>query len=205
MKFNKSYRKVLLVLVSIFICLKVPLAQQSIENDFSYRPYPVILVHGFGSAPGESWGAVTKKDKNQDEIISTRMLDTATMNSDISFGRDLIQSYDNFPGYKDTLDLYFDRFIPYEEEGSYSGINHTYVETYCSYYRYESNDGKGEWHPEFSISGAPAGQYDISEGGQTQLLRIRIIQTLNEYYGDFKWVNDPSAKITKMSESGYTG
>jgi len=43
--------------------------------------------------------------------------------------------------------------------------------------------------------------YDISRGGQTQLLRIRIIQVLNEYYGDFKWVNDPSAKVILLSKS----
>lgn len=46
----------------------------------------------------------------------------------------------------------------------------------------------------------PAG-YDISDGGQAQLLRIRIIQTLNEYYDDFEWVGDPSAKINLVFHS----
>jgi len=139
MKFNKIYLKVLFVLINIFISLNASFAQQNIENDFSYRPYPVILVHGFRSAPGETWGTVTEKSIDQDEIISTRMLDTATMNSDNQFGWNLIQQYKNFPGYWDSSSLKNKRIIPHEEKVSYSDINHTYVEPYCSYYRYESN------------------------------------------------------------------
>jgi len=30
---------------------------------------------------------------------------------------------------------------------------------------------------------------------------LRVIQLLNEYYGDFKWVNDPSAKIILAGHS----
>jgi len=139
MKFNKIYLKVLFVLINIFISSNASFAHQNIENDFSYRPYPVILVHGFRSAPGETWGTVTEKSIDQDEIISTRMLDTATMNSDNQFGWNLIQQYKNFPGYWDSSSLKNKRIIPHEEKVSYSDINHTYVEPYCSYYRYESN------------------------------------------------------------------
>lgn len=99
-----------------------------------------------------------------------------------------------------------------EEEGSYVGINHAFVENYCSYYSRESDDGDGTKYNVFSCqSNADTNRsYVIHDcayggnlgnpGGQTQLLRIRIIQLLNEYYGDWKWVGDPTAKIKVVSQ-----
>ena len=98
-----------------------------------------------------------------------------------------------------------ERFYPYEEASSYTKLNHTYVETYCGYYAWESNDANGVKYakfPGYNITAAedPV-QYDITDGGSTQLLRIRLIQVLNEYYGDFKWVNDPSTKVNIVVHS----
>ncbi len=173
------------------------------EDDFAYRPYPLILVHGFSSSPEGTWGAQTEKEKEEDQLISTKMNEDDTYDHPIKTARTLIESFRNFPDWhQGESGFEIDRLIPWEENKSYTDINHTYVETYCSYYRFESNDRVGIRYNEFGVDingdgaiNGPIDAYDISNGGQTQLLRIRVIQVLNEYYGDFKWVNDPSAKV----------
>jgi hypothetical protein len=112
------------------------------------------------------------------------------------------------------------RMQPWEEAGSYNGINHTYVELYGDYYYNEGDDGYGRkgqdavLHPYFAVQDAVVGYYDGDYsigpvtsasgkllGGQTTLVRLRIIQMLNEYYGDWKWVGDPTAKIKIVCHS----
>ena len=56
----------LLSMVFILNLATISLSQHN--DDFSYRPYPVILVHGFRSAPGESWGLHKYKSKKNVRI-----------------------------------------------------------------------------------------------------------------------------------------
>lgn len=204
-KYFYGYLKLLIVL--FFVITFPGLAQ---DDDFAYRPYPLILVHGFSSTPVGTWGARTRKldegpNGEPDFMISTAFDKDDPYDEDLPVAKKLVSSFAEFPDYwQQSSDLFEKRFLPWEEKKSYNDINHTYVETYCSYYRYESNDKDGirynkfgvdvDWDPNGTIDG-PEDAYDISNGGQTQLLRIRVIQVLNEYYGDFKWVNDPSAKV----------
>ncbi len=190
-----------ILLISIFLGFDLLFIQECNANEFAYRPYPSILVHGFRSDPVGTWGLQTKKEEEEDLKMSTFIRDSATANADIPIGWELIQQYNNVPGFGENSTMLNERFVPHEEVGSYSDINHTFVEAYCSFYRYESNDGDGTRYPRFSAPNEPNNQYDISRGGQTQLLRIRIIQTLNEYYGDFKWVDDPTAKVRLVGHS----
>ena len=136
------------------------------------------------------------------------------MPPDATFGRNLMTRFDQDGtlGETDTVDYRFfwdplgilqdeldaNRFSPAEEPVSYTGINHSFVEPYCPYFFNESNDANGVLYSTFQASGVAAGNsYALtpwserggSYGGQTQLVRIRIIQVLNEYYGDWKWVN----------------
>lgn len=118
-------------------------------------------------------------------------------------------AYDYFKNIK------YHRFYPWEDKGdnhNYTGINHSFVELYCNHYQFESDDGgdvlgsAGDAVEEPTFSAYSNDEkdsvgYDIMAGGQTQILRIRIIQMLNEYYGDFKWLNDPSAKVNIVSYS----
>lgn len=106
--------------------------------------------------------------------------------------------------------------FPEEENGSYSSINHSFAEVFCYYWAFESNNGsingvgndKYDNGPQYAsffgngiAAGSPDKAYRIDEGGNIQLLRIRIIQLLNEYYGPFKWVNDPFAKVKIICHS----
>ncbi|NLG19184.1 MAG: hypothetical protein GX556_17815 [Fibrobacter sp.] len=136
--------------------------------------------------------------------------------------------------YKDAV-VDATRMSPYEEDSSYTGRNHSFIEAHCSNYSFESNDANGvsqsrghfsrvedaEWvkftDTDFDIKSVSCsddeyGCYHIEPssafptelarcGGQSQHLRIRLIQLLNEYYGDWKWVNDPTAKVNIVCHS----
>jgi len=204
-------------------------------DDYRYQPYPVLLVHGFNATPSTfgtytekeaNRGDGAPKDNN---IMSTKMIPNFGDKTNESFNREhaawsLIKEMGaggNEPLLNSGSKNYFyfnpsdvtgrlaelnrERYYPYEEPNSYTGLNHTYVETYCGYYAWESNDANGVRHSRFRGYDISESQdltgYDITDGGQTQLLRIRLIQVLNEYYGDFKWVNDPSAKVNIVVHS----
>ena len=204
---KRNYLKLILFL-SILIINHV----KAQVDDFAYRPYPIILVHGFSSSPEGTWGAQTKKEKDEDKIISTAMDEAGTYNHNNETAKKLIESFKGLPDWKQNKGFFESRMLPFEEINSYKEINNTFVETYCSYYRYESNDAVGIRYNKFGVDvdgngiideaiDGPEDAYDITNGGQTQLLRIRVIQVLNEYYGDFKWVNDPSAKVRIVCHS----
>ena len=211
------------LLFVILISITVLFAQENDTEKYNYRPYPVLFVHGY-LVGNWSWGIVTDKGEDDDNLMQTWIENYSSPSVAMNF-RNL---FDNITGFEipyDTTEGEFprcDRFVPWEEsdknpentdfEGSYNAQNHTYVETYCTYKYNESVDqdgcfaetGQPENYYKFigrkGCEGDPVG-YDLSQGGMTQLLRIRIIQLLNEYYGDFKWVNDPSAKIKIIAKS----
>jgi len=219
-----------------------------VNNDYYYRPYPILLVHGF-NADNETWNANTPKEDKKDLLMTTliQYSDPNTEN-DIrkktdkpSIAKTLIQTFsktgslpNNSTDPRIDPNLFKDFYVnesvppgmnpsqrmgPWEEDGSYNGINHTYVELYGNYYYNEGDDGYGRkgqdavLHPTFSakdLEGDNDSYYDIrpvtsytgnSLGGQTSLVRMRIIQLLNEYYGDWKWVGDPTAKIKIVCHS----
>jgi hypothetical protein len=226
--------------VGFLLCI---IAHASVNDDYYYRPYPVLMVHGFNADIRSTWNTKTWKNESNDYLMTTLIKDDGVVDktSDPSIVKSLIQAF-NKSGSLPTsstnpntdLTLFKDYYLnesvppgttpppqqrmqPWEEAGSYSGINHTYVELYGDYYYNEGDDGYGRTnqpavsYPSFAAQDAtgysePARLYDLSPiqyaegpghllGGQTSLVRLRIIQMLNEYYGDWKWVDDPTAKI----------
>jgi hypothetical protein len=180
--------------------------RQLFADDYSYQPYPVLLVHGFNSTPKASWGINTDKEENDERKISTAVLDENLVGKayveENSIAKDLAEQFRGISTWnREESEMLPDhqRFLPHEEAVSYYLENHTFTEYYCAYNSVESNDEDGVVSPIFGIEGRS--DYDITDGGQEQLLRIRIIQVLNEYYGDFQWVNDPSAKIKLVGHS----
>ena len=242
---KKNVNKFLLIVVC-FTCYLFA----DITNDFYFRPYPVLLVHGFNTYVGGTWGINTEKiyKENKDLPDNGNKLSTRIPGDNglawiwewgdaekVDFGELLMRAFSkngfidnnyinngkNIQDYKDywgnvtsivqsrqDLDIW-------EEDNSYQGINHSFVEVYCPYYFNESDDQAGVAQAQFRGNGINSGEgmpYSISEfnwltpsennfGGQTQLVRIRIIQLLNEYYGPWKWVNDPTAKINIVCHS----
>ena len=231
-----------------FVLLTSVVFSQHADN-YSYHPYPIVLVHGFSQIPVEPFGLPTYKkaltmdgdevDEKDDKVLSTQ-IDTSLNAFDKdrigwtmieAFGADTSngqkQYWDYHPAfladsvtwkYFDTLDRA--RFYPHEDNvlddttrnQNYTGLNHSFVELYCNYYQFESNDGNYKdqkekldiEEPTFSAYGVDTEKdagYNIVDGGQSQILRVRLIQVLNEYYGDFKWLNDPSAKINVVAYS----
>jgi len=196
-------------------------------DDFYYRPYPVLAVHGYNATP-ETFGDMTYKEDEKDEVfVSTKRKDHYSDKSTLVY-----KIYEKIHGtgsskYKDyapsDADSYWGslnaaRIFPYEEDGSYTGLNHTFVESYSSNYAYESDDATEAkiLSPYFGAdcNANPNSCYKLTEfqnrvgkiygspyGGQTQLVRMRIVQLLNEYYGDWKWLHDPTAKIDIVCHS----
>jgi hypothetical protein len=200
-------------------------------NDFFYRPYPVLLVHGFNTHVGGTWGINTAKTEPMPDKLSTKIRTDGLSRvweefgaAGNNFGKMLMKSYprsgqifDGINGtspqdYKeywgDVTDLVESRhdYDIREEDDSYRGINHCFVEVYCPYYYNESDNAGGVQYAQFRGNGPGGGKpYYIGHGGQTQLVRIRIIQVLNEYYGPWKWVHDPTAKINIVCHSNGGG
>ena len=240
------------------------------DEDYLYRPYPNLLVHGFNSTPYETFKLPTKK-RSDDDAMKRKLKDTLLYSTFIDKDPDSIpnksttipsfllnnldpnkkretkdkRQFADF--YQSTAknDITVTRMSPYEEESSYTGLNHTFVEAHCYNYSYESNDKDMVKYPHFSRLedggilpdtaiyrkiGTPGfdtivksnvtcecgddeyGCYHLAPsaafptylqkyGGQAQHIRVRIIQLLNEYYGDWKWVNDPTAKINIICHS----
>jgi hypothetical protein len=217
-------------------------AGADLTNDFFYRPYPILLVHGFNTYVGGTWGINT--DKPNREEYKANMLSTQIRTIDrvweegnakkVDFGQLIMESFPK-AGYLDRTNPNNNGFDPqdyhdfwqdvtsivqrkgtndiWEEDSSYHGINHSFVEVYCPYYFNESDDATDVNSPVFkgnSVSGGAdydiSGDWDKDEnptnyGGQTKLVRIRIIQVLNEYYGPWQWVHDPTAKINIVCHS----
>lgn len=149
------YKKLVLLFVLITIIVFNSFSQ---DEEFAYRPYPLILVHGFSSSPVGTWGARTRKkdgkksSENPDKIISTGIDETDPFDSEYPIAETLIPTFEDFPGFKqESSKLLEERFLPFEEKRSYIEINHTYVELYCSYYRYESNDRHGIMYNKFGV------------------------------------------------------
>lgn len=193
-----------------------------------------MLIHGFNSTPEATFGVKTDKDNPKQNKISTRIKSvidgSLDNNGKPSIARSLIKALDpqgrligttgfsapdpqtSFKDFYRLSDVGLPdpaRYFPSEEARSYDSINHCFVETYCSYYANESDDGDGIKFKNFRCDGGQS-DYDLTNyysnhfyrlGGQEQLVRIRIIQLLNEYYGDWKWVDDPTAKIKIVCHS----
>ncbi|MBN1307713.1 MAG: hypothetical protein JXA18_07345 [Chitinispirillaceae bacterium] len=197
-------------------------------DDFFYRPYPVLLVHGYNATP-LTWGATTARGSEKDTMLVSTKINSYTSSSDESHLAEILAEdiYGSaaipFSHYK-TTDTYFDvlppeRFYPGEEEDSYTGTDHTFVEHYCSSYSYEADDATDAKAlcplPGYSMAQCEADSnlcYRLDAfkdlkilnspyGGQTQLVRMRMVQLLNEYYGDWNWLNDPTAKINIVVHS----
>lgn len=189
-----------LVVLASFVLLYT---SHGLAEDYSYQPYPVLLLHGFNSTPLGTWGANTAKQDKKARQISTAVLEEAPFAGDNrKLGEDLTARFAAYSQYGRPKRSWIPsplRYLPYEEEGSYTDENHRFVEFYCAFNSVESNDADGVDNPEFGLDGRS--DYNIEDGGQEQLLRIRIIQLLNEYYGDFEWIGDPSAKLKLVGHS----
>lgn len=205
------------------------------DTTYYYRPYPVLLVHGFNSSPHQTFGAMTYKegdeapDRISTKIQTEKSVETVLENEDgkpniakslvqaldpqnrligtVAFRRPDAASFKDFYREKTSIPIEYsdpNRHVPAEEQGSYDSINHTFVEYYCSYFKNESDDGDGVKYPSFRCENGGSA-FNLNRwgdlGGQSQLLRIRIIQLLNEYYGDWKWVGDPTAKVKLVVHS----
>jgi hypothetical protein len=220
-------------MVAVAVIIGCVYADQT--NDFYYRPYPVLLVHGFNTLVGGTWGINVEKTNTKNNRMSTKIKtdglnpvweDSGAAGND--FGEMLMKSYprdgkiydfvtDNLNGtspqdYKDywgdvtSLVESRENYDIREEDDSYKKINHCFVEVYCPYYYNESDDADGVQDAEFRGGSLVGGRpYSIAYDGQTQLVRIRIIQVLNEYYGPWKWVHDPTAKINIVCHSNGGG
>ena len=232
------------------------------NEDYLYRPYPNIFVHGFNSWPEGTFKLPTRKTtfgkkgdkKLKDKLFSSTLITRDLNKSDNAIPGFLTELLDPenkrpFNNNKQFKDFYKDtslrnetRMSPYEEDSSYVLRNHSYIEAFCSNYAFESNDKDGvkyghfarpaqvihdtvydtNYHPHIPLFDTIRGNYGCSEnqygcyhispasslptdigglGGQAQLFRIRLIQLLNEYYGDWKWVNDPTAKVNIICHS----
>ena len=148
-------------------------------------------------------------------MINQFKSDSANRNSYWDYAPDSILNRPVYKYFQDTI--LSTRYYPYEEDTSYVGYNHTFVEAYCNYYQFESIDGGDPNYPtnKYKIiepkftAYRPLPQiqdtvkYNIVDGGQSQILRIRIIQTLNEYYGDYKCLNSDSSDGSDGSDVFY--
>jgi len=127
------------------------------DRDYSFQPYPVLLLHGFNSTPFGSWGLVTEKKKNDELGISTKLTSLEEISRQKNkIGETLIKKFQGYPAYGNTpIHLEearsAERMLPHEEKGSYSGVNHSFVEAYCSYWSVESNDKDGTRHSLSSV------------------------------------------------------
>jgi hypothetical protein len=230
------------------------------STNFAYRPFPILLVHGFNTTVEGTWEFNMEKGREKiRRYYSTNITGIQTVDHSLGydrFGPELMALYSpnsltgnplkksyaarlDRPEFKpallgssDSKDRIFypcfrpsqfasdcpndwttkepeefaKRYTPSEDMNAQLDYNHAYVEVYSPNFYNESDDGPGTTTDGvFPVRGASAPpnptNYDITYGGQTQLLRIRIIQILNEYYGDWKWVGDTTAKIKIMCHS----
>lgn len=135
---------------SLALSLIPALATAQVETDFLYRPYPVILVHGF-NAMADSWGVTTHKGIKSELKYSTNITGFANA----SVGNTLASAFSPtgnvesgnamaFPDYyRSGLTPTLTDLRPLEEPGSFDGLDHTYVEVYGVYYYNESDDDNG--------------------------------------------------------------
>ncbi|MEO6095648.1 MAG: hypothetical protein ABIW76_08200 [Fibrobacteria bacterium] len=197
-------------------------SEAQVETDFMYRPYPTILVHGF-NAMADGWGVETAKTSKTQFRYSTHILGFTgptvgnTLVSALSPSGNLEQGNPMaFPDYYRSGNFPTPgQLKPLQEPGSQSGLDHTYVEVYGVAYYNESDDDAGTQSRKFEAYGTDpmwgftlgvetpvaAPGTNFKGGGQTQILRTRVIQVLNEYYGNWKWVGDPTAKINIVCHS----
>jgi hypothetical protein len=138
-------------------------------DDFSYTPYPVLLVHGFNTTIARTWGINTKKqDKESNGLYTAFWTDPNTVfepqgdANENQFGATLLPSFKadgsmaTDPSAQDYSGILQRTALadvchlqPCEEDSSYIGINHAFVEAYCPYYFNESDDRKGTALPFF--------------------------------------------------------
>ncbi|MBN1294126.1 MAG: hypothetical protein JXB48_19980 [Candidatus Latescibacteria bacterium] len=195
-------------------------------DDYYYRPYPVLTVHGYNATPN-SWGAVTGKGEDRDVVKVATKIESFNDERSALMSRLVDGIHSTGTPYNDfkPTDAHWywgsrdaQKYFPYEEDESYTDINHTYVESYCSNYGFESDDAfnakatspynggtcsdnANKCYKLTAFQQRVAKIYGSPYGGQTQLIRMRIVQLLNEYYGDWKWLHDPTAKIDIVAHS----
>jgi hypothetical protein len=63
---------------SIWALILSVISQGSVENDYYYRPYPVLIVHGFNADNKETWNVTTNKNKKSD-LHMTTLVDYANL------------------------------------------------------------------------------------------------------------------------------
>jgi hypothetical protein len=117
------------------------------NGNYKYKPYPILLLHGFGSSPEGTWGTDTYVDNgDRDNRISTQ-IKAPYYTEDSKIFKDLHPAFEGIYDYMQSeVDIEADRFLPWEEgkdfnKESYTGYNHSYLEVFCAFYSYELRDG----------------------------------------------------------------
>jgi hypothetical protein len=63
-----NYNRLLLFCATLF--LNSVFAIANVNDDYFYRPYPILLVHGFNSDSKETWNVSSYKKNSDDYSIS---------------------------------------------------------------------------------------------------------------------------------------
>lgn len=172
--------KALLILIGI---LNSGVAFSDVTEDFYYRPYPVLFVHGFNAINRGTWGIETRKSSATIKRISTKItgLNAASVGNTLVHhlapGEELVANPKSFKDFWNNSlgeDQNPHRLAPFQEDGSYSGWDHTYVEVYSPYYYNESDDRDGVRYPRFRTSGTPEYENGIYTGYDIQPAPISI-------------------------------
>jgi hypothetical protein len=150
-------------------------------DDFPYKPYPLLLIHGY-NGNSKTWGVKPYKPLgaqfNSDSIMADSIVTGST--------------YEHLLDYMDPYAIAWWNIDPsYTKPGDPAYPNKTFLEII------NFKHPLGSFDPD---AGGGFPPWAEQEGWGTEL-RGKIEKTLKEYYGP-DWANDPDAQVILIAFSG---